>query len=204
VTSPFDPLVALYGAVEGAPLRLTEGGLWHATPLPVLVAAIPVLVEARLLESARVLFDAGAGDGRLLAALALGLPSSLEVRLLGLERDANLAREAEGRLGTLRRRLSPSRLPRVAEGDYFSKADYAPLGIAPAELDLVFNYPDGNERRLLRFLAAHGKPELRLVVLSPDREPVLGAPPLMRTEVRPAREAVAWSLGVYAPASESQ
>jgi hypothetical protein len=192
-------LAALYGTGGREGLRLTDGGLWHATPLSVLAAAIPVLEKTGLVTSPRILFDAGAGDGRLLAALALGLPGAAERRLLGLECDPVLAGEAGSRLEALGARLPVSRLPRVAEGDFFQERAYAPLAVSPSDLDLVFNYPDGNERRLLRWLARHGKRGSRLLILSPDREPSLGPAPLLRREVRPRESAVVWSLDVYAP-----
>jgi hypothetical protein len=144
-------------------------------------------------------FDAGAGDGRLLAALALGLPDSCDARLLGLESDATLAATAAGQLDALGGRLTPHRVLRVAAGDFFVTSDYAALEVAPSELDVVFNYPDGNERRLLQWLGEKGNRAARLVILSPDREPALGSPPLYSTEVRPAADVVAWSLSVYAP-----
>jgi hypothetical protein len=196
--TPFESLRGLYGDDEPT-LRATDSGLWHATPLAVLAAAIPVLVETGVLARVKVVFDAGAGDGRLLAALALGLPGSLDLRLLGLECDATLAATAARRLDALRERRPAARLPRVAAGDFFVVSDYAPLETAPSELDVVFNYPDGNERRLLRWLGEQGKRETRLVILSPDHEPALGPPPLIRSEVRTAEAGVAWCLSVYAP-----
>ena len=206
-----EALSALYGGEDpdvGSPLRLTEGGLWHATPLPVLAAAVPLLVDQGLVPSRQplVLFDAGAGDGRVLSALALGLPDDVEAVLLGLEIDSSLA--AEGEAQARRLALPPAtaaRRPRIAIGDYLAVQDYEHLGIAPPQLDLVFNYPDGNERRLLEWLRGHGRPRTRLVILSPDRDPTLGAPPRARTRVPSATaDGVAWSLSVYVTESEGQ
>ena len=163
-----EALHALYapkGQGAETPLRLTEAGLWHATPLSVLAGAVPHLVEQGLVAPGppRVLFDAGAGDGRLLMALALGLPDVVDTRLLGLECDASLATVAgaQARRLTLAHRAERRR-PRVAVGDYLEVADYVTLGVSPPEIDLVFNYPDGHERRLLAWLRGHAGPQTRL------------------------------------------
>jgi hypothetical protein len=85
----------------------------------------------------------------------------------------------------------------VACGDYFHPRYHEALGHRPQDLDIVFNYPDGNERRLLAWLREHGKPEVRLVLLGPDRDPALGRAPLLRKDVRPPGDDVAWTLAVY-------
>jgi hypothetical protein len=223
VTDLLEALRQIFGGEVADGLVATDAGIWHATPLPVLAAAVPALVETGVLESAGighrrrvapraavgpgekpaagrplVLFDAGAGDGRVLAALALGLPPALHVRLLGLECDAHLAATAAERMEALRARRPETCVPRVARGDFLDTSAYAPLGVAPSALHVVFNYPDGNERRLLHFLRDAAGPEARLVILSPDQEPALGASPLLRTTVHPETGAH-WTLGVYAP-----
>jgi hypothetical protein len=192
-----EKLRAVYGSDEDLSLRVTAGGLWHATPLRVLGAAVNTLAETGLLAPGALLFDAGAGDGRVLAALALGLNPSLRLRLAGLETDPLLAEEARLRLESLRRARTAPHL-RVARGDYFHPRYHEALGHRPSDLDLVFNYPDGNEGRLLEWLGAHGQPAVRLVILGPDRDPRLGRPPLLRREVRPPRSDVTWTLAVYA------
>ena len=208
MTALLEELQDLYaGGDDVAGLRLTDRGIWHATPLPVLAAAVPLIGECYLLTPrgrSQCLFDAGTGDGRLLAALALGLPRACDIRLLGLECDGALVVAARKTLAAVpRRSLAPNRQIFVSEGDFFDPSAYVPLGVAPGDLDLVFNYPDGNERRLLRWLAEHGGPETRLVILSPDRDPALGQPPEWREEVRPEGDAAApWSLNVFrAPAT---
>lgn len=189
-----DALSPLYPDADD-PLRITAGGLWHATPLPVLAAALP-RIEALVSPAGRplVLFDAGAGDGRVLAALALGFSATLNVTLLGLECAAPLVERARAAFGALEN--PPSRRPQVEEGSYLETKDYERLGITPGALDLVFNYPDGNETRLLRFLDAHGGKATRLVVLSPEESPVLGRAPLHREAV-PSAEGATWSLSVF-------
>jgi hypothetical protein len=205
MSEPLASLSALYEGRKESPLRATTGGLWHATPLPILAAVVPLLVSRGLLPAGRThrLFDAGVGDGRLLAALTLGLPEILDLRLCGLECDPDLAAEAAVccRRLTLPPRLE-ARRPRVAIGDYFEGADYARLDVAPSEIDVVFNYPDGNERRLLEWLKRHAGPGTLLVVLSPDQEPALGAAPEWRMRVEP-REGVAWSLSLFAPGRDA-
>jgi hypothetical protein len=205
VSRLLEALSALFGREKlelGSPLRLTEGGLWHATPLPVLAAAVPVITDHGLVRSRRpvVVLNAGAGDGRLLSALALGLPEDVKVHLLGLEIDPALAAAAKAQFRKLA--LAPvneARRPRIALGDYLAVAGCAALGVAPTELDLVFNYPDGNERRLLAWLRRHAGPQTRLALLSPDHEPAMDAPPFLRARVAPsAGSGVAWSLSVYA------
>jgi hypothetical protein len=182
VTDLLEALRQIFGGEVADGLVATDAGIWHATPLPVLAAAVPALVETGVLESAGighrrrvapraavgpgekpaagrplVLFDAGAGDGRVLAALALGLPPALHVRLLGLECDAHLAATAAERMEALRARRPETCVPRVARGDFLDTSAYAPLGVAP-----------------------------------------LGASPLLRTTVHPETGAH-WTLGVYAP-----
>ena len=186
-------------------LRLTDRGIWHATPLAVLAAAIPLVVETGLLKTrggpAQV-FDAGAGDGRLLAALALGLPATVDVRLGGIESDVALAATAREKLGAVARLgIDPNRVARVAEGDFFDPRAYERVGLLPRDLDVVFNYPDGNEQPLLRWLAKHGRPQTRLAILSPDHDPALGGPPEWRAPVRAEGQAAVWTLAVFAPAA---
>ena len=200
MTSLLERLQDLYGRGEdhaAAEFRLTERGIWHATPLAVLAAAIPSIVETGLLVPRgrpTQVFDAGAGVGRLLAALALGLPARLDVRLGGLESDADLAAIASEKLAAAVGSV-PNRVAQVAEGDFFDPRDYERIGLRPRDLDVVFNYPDGNERRLLQWLAEAGGPGTRLAILSPDHDPALGCAPESRTPV------AHWTLTVVAPAS---
>ena len=89
------------GDAAASDFRLTDRGIWHPTPLAVLAAAVPLLGETPFLKArGRPLevLDAGAGDGRLVAALALGLPATFDLRLGGLESDALLALTAREKL----------------------------------------------------------------------------------------------------------
>ena len=129
-------LEALYGQGDetAAGFRLTDRGIWHATPLAVLAAAVPLVAETGLLVAGgrpAQVFDAGAGDGRLLAALALGLPPTFERLLWGLESDATLAATARSKLSTLNHPV------RVAEGDFLDPRAYEDLGLRPRDLEVV-------------------------------------------------------------------
>ena len=198
----------LYGGGQdqaASEFRLTERGIWHPTPLAVLAAAVPLLAETELVkprDHALQILDAGAGDGRLIAALVLGLPEALEVRPSGIESDATLAAGAQQTLERIAamRPLGTSRVAQIVEGDFFDPHAYARLGLDPSDLDVVFNYPDGNERRLLQWLSAHGGAKTRLAILSPDHDPALGSPPEWRVSVRVGGGASAdWTLAVFAP-----
>ena len=123
-----EQLRGLYGPDEDAPLRVTASGIWHPTPLPVLGAAVPALEKAGLLAPGALLFDAGMGDGRVLAALALGLRAEHRLRLAGLESDRALATEARLRLNAIERRTGTAASLRIAHGDYFHPRYHAALG----------------------------------------------------------------------------
>jgi hypothetical protein len=177
-------LEAIYGPGADA-LRITETGIWHPTPLSVLAAAVDVCAREDLIRRNDRVFDAGAGDGRVLAACALRFPAS-SLRLHGLEIDRELVMLAQ-------RRLSRA-LPRVtiAVGDYFAD-DGGPLG----ECDVVFNYPDGNERDLVIWFLTNARDGARLLVLSPEARPDLGAAPVARLAVSPSGSPVLWSLVLF-------
>ena len=177
-------LDAIYGPSADA-LRITETGIWHPTPLPVLAAAVDVCAREDLIRRNDSVFDAGAGDGRVLAACAIGFPTS-NLRLHGLEIDRELVMLAH-------RRLSRT-LPHVTigVGDYFGD-DGSPLG----ECDVVFNYPDGNERDLVRGFWANARAGARLLVLSPETDPDLGATPVARLAGSPSGSPVSWRLVLF-------
>jgi hypothetical protein len=187
----FRRLVEVYAADDdgGAPLRITSRGLWHATPLRVAWEATRRLAT-RARGERRLTLDAGMGDGRLLAAwLATGAGSG---RALGVECDAGLFRVASVRLG----RLGLLDSPGVAAilGDYERDSSYAAAGVTLRDVDLVLNYPDGNEARLARLVAERCAPGALLCLISPDSPPEL--PPLRRlwTEKLSGESGVHWSL----------
>lgn len=168
-----EDLEAVYGDPRGeAPLRLTDGGLFHATPLDVLPAACEALLGAPSLPRAKPLtvLDAGAGDGRVLAALSLLASPSLPIRLVGIECDAALHRDSCDRLAALARRPAwpTGRGVALLRGDWSSEDAFDSLGLSLADFDLVLNYPDGNEARLAALLSARGRPGGRLALIQPD------------------------------------
>ena len=152
-----------------ASLAVTEGGLWLATPVRVLGAALDVLRTAGLAQDRARILDAGSGDGRLLGVFA-ALGSGWELDLLGIEVDAGLVATGHERLAALRRagHLGAARI-RLVSGDYLSAATYERLGQGVAGIDCLFNYPDGNEGRIEDLVARSGGPRSRLVLLGPDR-----------------------------------
>src|SRR5690349_19485381 len=75
IPSILPSLRALYDDVPES-LRITDGGIWHATPLEILDAAMSTCATHGLVRVGETVFDAGAGDGRVLAALALALPAN--------------------------------------------------------------------------------------------------------------------------------
>jgi hypothetical protein len=188
-------------ASAGEGLRATQRGLWLATPWPVLGAAVSAAVSAGFFAGTRrpcVVLDAGAGDGRVLGALAALVPAATELVLVGVECDGALAASAVRALDGAAHRgaFPPARTPRVVQGDYLDPVAYPRAGLAPERIDLVFNYPDGNERALLSWLDLHAGPETRLLVLCPERHCRLGREPAWRTSVAAPGEP-AWDLAAY-------
>ena len=115
------------------------------------------------------------------------------------------ARDRPSRRSSASGPLVASHAAQVVQGDFFDPQAYATLGVTPRDLDVVFNYPDGNERRLLQWLAEHGGPQTRLVILSPDHDPALGGPPEWRAAVPSTGDAAAhWTLAVFAPSSSGR
>jgi hypothetical protein len=174
-------LHALYGDVAET-LRITDGGIWHPTPLNVLSSAVQVIEREGLVRRRTAVLDAGAGDGRVLAALALGL-ASFELELAGIECDAALVELSRERLARL---PNP---PAVFRGDYLTDLPRWPA--------LTIHYPDGNERAVLRAVDARGGAGARLILLSSELEPDLGRAPDRAFEVRPPDQLIAWSLRLY-------
>jgi len=155
-------------AFGGQPLRLTDDGMWLALPLDVIQPALDELEAigfwARLGPRARVL-DAGMGDGRLVAAFCT-LPHDLLA--YGIESHGELCELAQSNLRTLSERELAPRW-RVCQGDYLDVSTYPKLGILVSDVDVFFNYPDGNEHRLAAFLRDHAREGSFLVVLTAEK-----------------------------------
>lgn len=149
------------------PIRKTQVGIWVPTPVPVVMAAVTALEEMEVLGSDRsTIVDAGTGDGRVLAALAI---SAGPHRVYGIEADAMFYARASENLETLAQRGLPCDGLHLVEGDYCARATYEAAGLAPMDIGLFLNYPDGHEERLACFVADHASPDARLCLLTHDR-----------------------------------
>jgi len=111
--------------------------------------------------------DAGTGDGRIPAVLALLDPSRV---VYGIEADQALHARAVNNLHTLDARgLIDAAHVHLIEADYLDVATYQTRGIPLPQTGLIFNYPDGNESHLARFAAQHCGDETTLCVLTHNR-----------------------------------
>ncbi len=186
-----------HALAHGVPIRKTSAGIWVPSPIPVIVAAVSSLKELGLLGPAaagRTVVDAGMGDGRVAAVVAALEPSHA---VYGIERDPVLyARAAQN----LRRVLRIARgHPRVqpVEGDYCDVATYASCGLDLRAVGVVVNYPDGNQERLARFIAAQAGPGASLCLFTHDRELRIGDLVLRAERDLPAEYGPDWRLAVY-------
>ena len=174
-----------------------------ATPIRVLETAVAVLsAEGLLLGGARGAgpatghaIDAGSGDGRVVAVIAWLVPGQA---VLGVEADDVLHARATSHLRALGAAgvIDPAHL-RLAAADYCDPATYAALGVALARARLVLNYPDGNQHRLARFVAANCGPETTLGLLTHDRDLAVDALPLRGHHDVRARRGPPWRLSLY-------
>lgn len=146
---------------------MTDEGIWLALPLDVIQPALDVLQTidfwSRLAPRPKVL-DAGMGDGRLVAACCT-LPH--EVLAYGIESHGELCELAQTNLRSLSHTGLAPRW-RVCQGDYLDISTYPKLGILVSDVDVFFNYPDGNEHRLAAFLRDHAREGAFLVVLTAE------------------------------------
>ena len=181
--------------VHSLPIRKTICGIWCPTPVRVIEEAITVLEAVGLLGEAprhRTVIDAGTGDGRIPAVLA-ALDSTRPV--YGIEQDPVLFAQASVNL----QRLQPEVCSHIhlVEADYCEAATYEACGLDFPQTGVVFNYPDGNERRLARFISEHGGAGTRLCLLTHDRSLELDELELhVRRDVTIAAEP-SWYLSVY-------
>lgn len=181
----------------GVPIRKTSAGIWVPSPIPVIAAAVSSLKELGLLGPAAAgatVVDAGMGDGRVAAVVAALEPSHA---VYGIERDPVLyARAAQN----LRRVLRIARGgPRVqpVEGDYCDVATYASCGLDLQTVGVVVNYPDGNQERLARFIAAHAGPGASLCLFTHHRALQIDDLVLRAERDLPAEYGPDWRLAVY-------
>jgi hypothetical protein len=142
-------------AASPGPLRITDDGIFLATPLEVASEALGAVREG--LGPRPRLLDAGMGDGRIVALAHL-----LGFDAFGLETDATLFESAGASLCELE---VPAK---IGSGSFLDPASYGALGALPHELDVVMNYPDGNEGALGAFFASHGRKGAVVAFLTPD------------------------------------
>ena len=191
-------------AAEGRtlPIRRTGRGIWVATPIRVIEAAGGILSAAGLLggttgtgAGARHVIDAGSGDGRVPAVIAWMAPGQV---IFGIEADAALHARAAAHLRALGAAgvFDPAAI-HLAAADYCDPATYAARGIALRRTGLVLNYPDGNQHRLARFVAAHCPPETALALLTHDRDLTVDALPLRAQHDVRAGSGPPWRLSLY-------
>lgn len=192
------------GTADGRtlPIRRTGRGIWVATPIRVLEAAVVILSADGLLGGARAagaangpVIDAGSGDGRILAVIAWLVPGQ---PVLGVEADEVLHARAASHLRALGEAgvIDPAHL-RLAAADYRDPATYAVRGIALARARLVLNYPDGNQHGLARFVATHCGPQTTLGLLTHDRDLTIDTLPLRRRHDVRVRRGPPWRLSLY-------
>ena len=184
--------------VHSLPIRKTICGTWAPTPLPVIEEAIAVLEDIGLLGQAtplRIVVDAGTGDGRVPAVLAACDPTRT---VYAIEQDPTLFAQAFVNLEGLRAKgvIDHTRLY-LAQADYCEMATYKACGLDFRQTGIVFNCPDGDQRRLARLIAEHGGAGTSLCLLAPDRSLEVDELELrVRRDVTVAAE-LSWRLSVY-------
>jgi len=152
------------------PIRKTGRGIWVPTPVRVAKEAIDKLTTMGLLGEGTPenhVIDAGTGDGRIPAVLASLDPTRV---VYGIEVDPGLYARAVMNLQTLAASgvIDPARV-QLIEADYGDLTTYETRGIQLRRTGVVFNYPDGNERRLARFVSEHCGRGTTLCLLTHDR-----------------------------------
>ncbi len=152
------------------PIQKTGLGIWAGTPVRVVAEAALTLAKLGILDEGLqtgAVIDAGTGDGRVLAVLAALNPSLV---IYGIESDPALHAKAVANLHTLTTSgLIDSTRVHLLEGDYCDVATYETRDIALKKVGLIFNYPDGNEKQLARFVEQHHGPGTTLCLLTHNR-----------------------------------
>ncbi len=179
------------------PIRKTGRGIWAATPVRVIEEACRTLKDMGILGGGPPghVIDAGTGDGRLPAVLAWLDPSRL---VYGIESDSTLYTQAVTNLHTLDARgLIDAARVTLLEADYCDVTTYETRGIALDQTGVVFNYPDGNERQLARFVAERCEPSTMLCLLTHNR--TLELDELERRAYRDVSDGTGprWRLSLY-------
>jgi hypothetical protein len=91
---------------------------------------------------------------------------------VGIESDERLFRIAADNLEKLKRNALVNRPERfrIARGDYRQVATHESTGIELGAVAYVFNYPDGNQEELERFVIERTPPGAKLCLLTHDGE----------------------------------
>ena len=180
------------------PIRKTGRGIWVPTPVRVIEEAIETLKKIGLLGAGTPpghVIDAGTGDGRIPAVLASLDPTRL---VYGIEADPALYAQAVTNLQTLEGRgLIDSARVHLIEADYCDLTTYETRGIALRQTGVIFNYPDGNERRLARFVSERCGRGTKLCLLTHDRTLELDELELRDRRDVSAGTGPAWRLSLY-------
>ena len=200
---PFTQLAKVFERSEATrgrvlPIRRTGRGIWVPTPVRVIEEAIETLRELGLLGEETPpghVIDAGTGDGRVAAVLAFLDPTRL---VYGIEADPALYAQAVTNLQTLEAKgLIDSARVHLIEADYCDLPTYQTRGIALRHTCLIFNYPDGNERRLARFVSERCGRATTLCLLTHNRTLRLEELKLEDRRDVSAGTEPAWRLSVY-------
>ena len=184
--------------VHSRPIRKTIGGIWGprrfvSSRRPSQfsrISASSVRRHHKALWSTRE-----TGDGRVPAVLAAIDPTR---PVHGIEQDPALFAQALVNLQGLRAKgvIDHTRIYLV-EVDYCEMATYEACGLDSSQTGVIFNYPDGNQRRLARFVAEHGGIGTRLCLLTHDRSLEIDDLELqVRRDVTVGDEP-SWRLSVY-------
>ena len=179
------------------PIRKTGRGLWVPTPVRVLEEAIETLRGVGLLGEgpAGPVIDAGTGDGRLPAVLAFFNPG---LTVYGIEADPALHVQAVTNLQTLAARgLIDSARVQLIEADYSDPATYERRGVVLHQTAVIFNYPDGNQWRLARFVSDRCGRDTLLCLLTHDRTLELDELTLREGRDVSAGTGAPWRLSLY-------
>jgi hypothetical protein len=166
-------------------------------PFAVLIALLRAMQAHGVFETPalgrRTVVDAGTGDGRVLAALAHLEP---ELDVVGIESDEGLFHRAVQNLDTLTHKALITRPERLSLllGDYRRVDTYASSTVALSDVGFVFNYPDGNQDALERFVIDAIAPGVKLCLLTHDGDLRLSS--LTLTTKEPILSS-AWHWSVY-------
>ena len=183
------------------PIRKTGRGIWVPSPVSVIREAIETLKKIGLLGEGAPpghVIDAGTGDGRIPAVLASLDPTRC---VYGIEADPALYAQAVTNLQSVAARgLIDSAFVHLIEADYLDLATYETRGIALRQASVIFNYPDGNERRLARFVSQRCDRSTKLCLLTHDRTLELDELELRDRHDVSAGTGPAWRLSLYGSA----